>query len=211
MLTCGSCPLTVVSALDFLNFYRLEGLTKEDAGIVASVFKMFLKNLGFEYCWSVKDLNHAAFKNFSTPVSSHTRYKGCDARLLFLALVDTFPPMQTVEVRGGGSLTIPEGTVLEGPEGTVIAPGGSTILVRKDTCRSRHCLNPSHYYFGSRADVAVELNKRNKNKLTTELRIEIKKLNEQDSKKWSYSALARQYQIPYHTVRRLCVGATYNA
>lgn len=188
----------------------MEGLAKEDAGTVARIFKMFLDNLGFDYCWSVKDLNHAAFKNFSTPVSSHTRYKGCDARLLFLALVDIFPPMQTVEVPGGGSITVPEGTVLEGPEGTVIAPSGNTVLVRKDVCRSRHCLNPSHYYFGSRGDVAVELNKRSKNKLTTELRKEIKQLNEEDNKKWSYSALAKHYQIPYYTVRRLCVGATYS-
>jgi hypothetical protein len=40
---------------------------------------------------------------------------------------------------------------------------------------------------------------------------EIKNLHQQDNKKWSYSALAKQYQLPYYTVRRLCVGATYNA
>lgn len=197
--------------MDFLNFYQLEGLAQEDAGRIASIFKMFRDHLGYDYCWSVKDLNHAAFKDFTTPASACTRYKGCDARLLFLALVDIFPPMQTVEVPGGGSLTVPEGTVLESPKGTVIAPSGNTVLVRKAVCRSRHCLNPSHYYFGTRADVAVELNARNKNKLTTELRKEIKNLYAQDSKKWNYTALAKHYQIPYHTVRRLCMGATYNA
>ena len=119
--------------------------------------------------------------------------------------------MQTVEVPGGGSVLVPEGTTVEGPDGTVIAPKGNTVLVRKAVCRSRHCLNPSHYYFGTRADVAVELNARNKNKLTTELRKEIKNLYAQDSKKWNYTALAKHYQIPYHTVRRLCMGATYNA
>jgi hypothetical protein len=197
--------------LDFLSFYQLEGLGNTDAAVVASVFKMFLKNLGFSYCWSVKDLNHAAFKHFTTSSPSCTRYKGRDARLLFLALVDQFPPLQTVQVPGGGTVVVPEGTVIEGPEGVAIAPKGNTVLVRKSVCRSRHCLNPSHYYFGTATDVALERNQKKGSKLTTKLMDEIKNLHQQDNKKWNYSALAKQYQLPYYTVRRLCVGATYNA
>jgi hypothetical protein len=41
--------------------------------------------------------------------------------------------------------------------------------------------------------------------LVTELRLK----NTENRKTWSYAALARQYRLPYHVVRRICNHESY--
>lgn len=81
------------------------------------------------------------------------------------------------------------------------------VAIRRSTCKSPHCLNPSHYYWGSRSDVMLEKQKvRPKNSLSVDL---IEKLRQGRLEGKRVLDLSRQYKVPYHTARRICAGETY--
>ena len=113
---------------------------------------------------------------FNTSKKNHLLYKNRDARPLILSMI---------------GYTYNE---------------DKPIIVRKAECRSIYCLNPSHYYWGTRKDVAYENAKRNNiginNELITKLRIE-------KAEGISSLKLAKAYKLPYHTVRRICNNETY--
>ena len=71
-------------------------------------------------------MNNAGFKGFTTSKKTKLMYKGHDARPLILSMT-------------GRNYSE------ENP-----------IIVKKSECKSQYCLNPAHYYWGTRKDVAYE-------------------------------------------------------
>lgn len=88
------------------------------------------------------------------------------------------------------------------------------ILVRRGVCRSPHCLNPSHYYYGTKSDVALENNIRKpkagnrQNEVTAVIAEQMRM--ERDAGE-SILRLSRKYKIAYHTARRICSDNAYSS
>ena len=156
--------------------FLYENLTPYDQITFAKAFQIALQLWDRDSCWCMKEKNHNIFMGFNTSKTNHLLYKNKDARPLILSMI---------------GYTYSE----ENP-----------IIVRVAKCRSNHCLNPSHYYWGTRKDVAYENTKRNKTGLNNEL---ITKLRIENEEGISSLKLSKAYKIPYHTVRRICNNETY--
>ena len=115
-----------------MEAFLYEGLTPKDEIVFAKAFQVSLQLLGKDSCWCMKKCKDNIFSGFTTSKKGFLSYKGRDARPLLLAMA-----------------------------GKTFEPQ-KPIVVRKSCCKSTYCLNPSHYYWGTRADVAYETTKKNK-------------------------------------------------
>jgi hypothetical protein len=175
-------PKTVpyrVSTLDYLDFFREQYLTTDDLVAVVSALNLFQSGFGTNRCWCLKTINRSELKGFTTSHGSRPLYKGRDARMLTLAIAGQYQ-----------SETQP-------------------IIVRKHVCNSVYCINPNHYYFGTKREVCFERGQRKGSRISPELVTELRLKNTENRKTWSYAALARQYRLPYHVVRRICNHESY--
>jgi hypothetical protein len=81
------------------------------------------------------------------------------------------------------------------------------VAIRRSICKSTYCLNPAHYYWGTRSQVMLEKQKnRQKAALSMDL-IDKLRLGRREGRR--VLDLSRQYKVPYHTVRRICSCETY--
>lgn len=158
------------------DVFLYENLTIEDQIRFARAFQILEEVVGRNRCWCLKEVSHAAFEGFSTAHTSRLLYKGVDARPLILAMSGR---LQTED---------------------------NPIIVRRSACKSKYCLNPSHYYYGTRSAVSLENAQRNKTGLSPQL-IQLIRQGKQEGKK--ILDLSRKYKIPYHTARRVCSEETY--
>lgn len=122
---------------------------------------------------------------FSVANPTKTRYAGIDARLFFLAIAGIYPK-----------------------------EGINQLIVRRNYCKSQHCVNPSHYYYGSKSDVALENQSRKhslketKIPMTPEL---AESLRTGRASGESITSLAIKHRLPYHVARRVCSEGTYKS
>jgi hypothetical protein len=162
-----------------MDAFLATSLTPTDQITFVKAFQIAIQLRGKDKCWCLKrrdQCNHTIFQGFTTSKKVCLSYRGRDARPLLLAMAGE--PSNPLK----------------------------TIIVRRAVCESQYCLNPSHYYWGTRADVAKEsIQKRKKginNALITRLR--------QDSESGISSLkLSKTYRLPYQTVRRICNYETY--
>ena len=105
-------------------------LTPEDQITFAIALQAAIKEIGKDQCWCLKEYNSTALQGFKTTKANMPRYKNKDARPLLLAMIGSYK------------------------EET------KNVLVRRSICNSKHCINPTHYYWGTRSDVAYEESKR---------------------------------------------------
>jgi hypothetical protein len=81
------------------------------------------------------------------------------------------------------------------------------IAIRRQGCCSPYCLNPTHYFWGTKSQLMLEQqSSRKRGSLSVDL-IQKLRVGRQEGKR--ILDLARQYKVPYHTARRICVGETY--
>jgi hypothetical protein len=168
--------------MDSLDFFFQSCLTTDDAVRFAKAFQICLHTLGRDQCWCMKKQNHAAFAGFVTSHNRKTLYRNQDARPLVMALSDRF------------------------------YSDDAPVLVRRACCNSVHCINPGHYYYGTRADVALETEARNpkttnrRNPITAAL---VSTLKEERDQGETILRLSRKYKLPYHVARRICSDDAY--
>jgi hypothetical protein len=170
------CTLTVFPKMDA---FLATSLTPNDKITFVKAFQIALQLRGKDKCWCLKrrdQCNHTIFQGFTTSKKVHLSYRGRDARPLLLAMA--------------------------GQEPDPLKP----IIVRRSICESQYCLNPSHYYWGTRADVARENNERNKTGINNTL---ISRLRQESESGISSLKLSKTYRLPYQTVRRICNYETY--
>jgi hypothetical protein len=160
------------------SVFLYENLTPYDQITFAKAFQIALQLWGKDECWCMKEKNHNVFKGFNTSKPNRLLYKKRDARILMLAMTNRFYSEE------------------------------KPIIVRSGKCKSQHCLNPSHYYWGTRKDVAQENINRKDNGINKELITELRTKNKEGI---SSLKLSKIYKIPYHTVRRICNNETYNS
>lgn len=162
--------------MDLQTLFRDAGLSSEEKVALVKSIEVCLRLYGRDKCWPISTARHRAFEGFNTSHSKTLRYKGADARPLILGMSGQFQPDE------------------------------SYVAIRKSICKSPHCLNPSHFYWGTRAEVALEGQRNKKNGLSPDV---IRALQEGRKEGKRVLDLSRQYKVPYHTARRICAGETY--
>lgn len=170
--------------MDPIRIFRDYDLTELDAVAFAKAFQVCSTAVGWNECWdlSSRALAHPIFNGFNTSNKQKLLYRSRDAQPLLLALSGRY------------------------------FQDARPIIVRRHCCTSRYCLNPLHFYYGTRADVTLETNKR---KNTTKPRTNIVTPEVIDGIMMAKIAgnsilkISRRFRIPYHTVRRIYSGETY--
>lgn len=158
------------------SIFLYEGLAPEDQITFAKAFQVSLQLFGEDKCWCLKENSHTIFQGFTTSKGGRLFYKTRDARPLLLAMAKCFRQENT------------------------------PVIVRRSICKSEYCLNPSHYYWGTRSDVAYESTQRSDKGLNKDLISKLRNLNRDGI---SSLKLSKTYKLPYHTVRRICNKETY--
>lgn len=158
------------------DLFLYEELTTYDEVVIAKAIQLGLQLLGKKNCWCMKLCNHKIFQGFTTSKKNRLLYKTKDARILILAIAGDF------------------------------RTENKSVIVRRAECTSPYCLNPSHYYWGTRADVAYENAKRSEKKINNKL---IDKLRRKNKEGISKKKLSKIYRLPYHTTRRICNHEIY--
>ena len=156
--------------------FLYKGLTPYDQITFAKAFQIAFQLIGKDECWCMKKNTHTVFQGFKTSKTKTLLYRNKDARPLILAMTGRY------------------------------YEENKSIIVRKSICSSQYCLNPTHYYWGTRSDVAYENAQRNTTGVTNEL---ITKLRIESEEGISSLKLSKTYKIPYHTVRRICNNEIY--
>lgn len=156
--------------------FLYEALTPQDQVSIAKAFEVCIDILGKSRCWCIQTHSHATFNGFTTSHDKKILYRNRDARKLLLALSGRFYSDE------------------------------KPVIVRKACCGSVYCLNPAHYYWGTRSDVAFENAQRTNARLNAEVVAQMRKDKEEGR---STLQISRKYKSPYHTVRRICNGEIY--
>jgi hypothetical protein len=159
-----------------LDAFLEASLGPADAMTMVKSFQLAVKYMGRSRCWCMKSLNHAAFEGYTTSHTTGLTYRGRDARPLLMALSGQYPE--------------------EGRE----------MVVRRSSCSSKYCLNPSHYYWGTKSDVALENRRRRSVQLDAAL---IQRLRQEWDAGSNASALSKKYALPYQMTRRICNRETF--
>ena len=158
--------------MDYLEHWSDLYISGQDALHFLNTLEAFHNICGYKKCWDMKKVkDHNLLPGFSTTHKVKTFYKKVDARLLILSLRGQYP----IEKKD--------------------------IIVRIATCKTKNCINPYHYFYGTRSDVAFQANLRNGSNLTKDL---LEVVLEQRRNKRPMAALAREYNVPYHILRRAC-------
>ena len=168
---------TLTPLMKTLEFFRDNGLIAPDAVVFAKAFQVFMRFAGKGACWDLKKSRHRIFSGFINSKRNHLFYKTMDARPFLLAMIGQFPEP------------------------------GKTVIVRRHTCGCKYCLNPTHYYYGTKADVRMETNQRNGDVLTPELVDLIRGADEGLSSK----AVSKRFNVSYQRVRKIRLGQTFEA
>ena len=112
--------------MDLETLFRDAGLSAEEKMAFVKSIEACLRLFGKDKCWRMDSARHRAFAGFGTSSPNALRYKGADARPLILGMSGQFQPDETY------------------------------VAIRKSICKSPYCLNPEHYYWGTRAEVMLE-------------------------------------------------------
>ena len=162
--------------METLEFFRDNGLIPPDAIVFAKAFQVLMKISGKSACWDLNQSRHNIFSGFVNSKRNHLFYKTLDARPFLLAMIGQYPDEE------------------------------NRVIVRRHTCDCKFCLNPSHYYYGTMADVRLETNQRNGDALTPDLVTKIKSVDHGLSNK----EVARRFNLSYQRVRNIRRGYTFD-
>lgn len=164
--------------MDFETLCKENYLSDREILQFITVLKTFCVSHGQNKCWCLKKAkNRDLVANFSTSQNMRPRYRGADARELLLGFVGKFRPDQ------------------------------DSVIVRYGFCESTYCINPLHYFYGTRQDAMWQHNSRKGTKINPELVQQLRDERERTNK--SYAAIARDHKLPYHVVRRICTHESF--
>lgn len=168
------------------EFMAALGLEENDLEWLLKATKVMRERIPPGRCWDLEKINHAFFHGFtirrrqeSTTGGARVFYRGREARSLLLALSGRFQ---------------------EDPK---------QILVRSGSCSSIYCVNPNHFFWGTRGDVALESNRRKGLNISDDIIFEIKDLRNSDPSTWTYGKIAEKYDISSNIVRSICTDGRY--
>lgn len=164
------------SPVDVLTLFRQLDLEPWDQVGLAKAFQLCSRLYKKEACWPVDRHPHIAFDGFNTGNKNVLTYRGVAAGVLLLGLSGRFQESDDL------------------------------VATRISTCKSPQCFNPTHYYWGTKSQVAYETQLRNQKKLSIEL---IENLRNERQNGSSVLALSRKYKLAYHVARRICNGESY--
>jgi hypothetical protein len=160
-----------------LALFNEHYLTSQELYRFIETLQKFETTYGAKACWCLKTVTKSEVKGFSTSHSTKPFFKGIDARPLLLAVLDQYPNWE------------------------------KPLVVRHHECKSPHCINPNHYYFGTKKDICFERGWRRGSRVTPQLVEELREKYEFQNT--SLTSLAKSYKLPYHVVRGICRYLSY--
>ena len=161
--------------MDYLEHWSDLYISGQDALNLLNTLEAFHNIYGYESCWDMKKVKSPQYnQGFSVTHKAKTFYKKVDARILVLALIGQHPDET------------------------------QSVIVRRGVCTTPHCINPYHYFYGTKSDVAFQTNIRKGSHLTEDL---LEVVLEKCKNKRAMAAVAREYNLPYHVIRRACQRA----
>ena len=169
-------PYPQIPLMETLEFFRDNGLIPPDVIVFAKAFQVLMKISGKNSCWDLNKSRHNIFSGFVNSKRNHLFYKTLDARPFLLAMIGQYPDEE------------------------------NRVIVRRHVCDCKFCLNPSHYYYGTMADVRLETNQRNGDALTPDLVTKIRSVDHGLSNK----EVARRFNLSYQRVRKIRRGYTFD-
>jgi hypothetical protein len=161
-----------------LQFFNDYSLTQQDLIFFVETLNKFQNTFGPIPCWRLKSAIKSQLPGFNTSHPRYPTFKKVSAKPLALAVVDQYEDET------------------------------NSILVTRHQCRSTHCINPNHCYWGTKRDVCFERGWRKKSQVTPELVAELR--NKYESEKISFASLSKTYKLPYHIVRNICRYVVYD-
>ena len=81
------------------------------------------------------------------------------------------------------------------------------VAVRAASCKSPYCFNPTHYFWGTKSEVAIETQSRKNEKISLDV---VQKVRNERQEGVQVLELSRKYKLPYHVTRRICSGKSYS-
>ena len=160
-----------------LEFFSEHSLTPQDLAYFVETQFRFQGTFGSNACWCLKKILKTTVNGFSTSHSTRPLFKGTDAKPLALSIVGQYQD----ETR--------------------------SVMVRRHECTSVYCINPAHFYWGTKQDVCLERGWRKGSRVTVQLVEELRKKYE--TQNTSITSLAKSYKLPYHVVRSICRYISY--
>jgi len=160
-----------------LALFNEHYLTSQELRQFLETLQRFEVTYGPKACWCLKTVTKAEVKGFSTGHSTKPFFKGIDARPLLLAVTNQY------------------------------STGEKPLVIRRHECESSHCVNPNHYYFGTKQDACFERGWRKGSRVTLKLVEELREKYE--TQNTSITSLAKSYKLPYHVVRSICRYLSY--
>jgi hypothetical protein len=170
--------------MEILRFFFESSLSSDDAVAFAKAVQICFHTLGGDRCWCMDKSKHSSFQGFVTSHGSRLLYKNQDARPFLLALSNRF------------------------------YSDDRPVIVRRSCCTSKYCLNPSHAYYGTRSDVALENEtkkpqaKKRRTVVTVEMAEQMRQCRDAGE---TILKLSRRYKLPYHVARRICSENAYSS
>lgn len=77
-------------------------------------------------------------------------------------------------------------------------------LIRKHNCKSHHCINPSHYFYGDHLELTLEKWKRSGLNINKDIYYKIIELRKESPKTYTYGKLSEMFEISSRTIRTIC-------
>ena len=84
------------------------------------------------------------------------------------------------------------------------------VIVRRSCCTSNYCINPNHYFYGTRTDVGLQNQLRAGINLSLNIIDEIRSKRSSDTRFWSYRRLSWHFKVPEKIVARICRRESYD-
>ena len=174
------------------KFFVERGLGTEDLVWILKCLKLLGERLPDDCCWSLDKINHAFFHGFTlqrkNPFEEPSALTGA--------------PTGRPRYRGRDARAL------------ILAIAGrygesGQVVVRTASCSSPYCVNPNHYYWGSKSDVQLERLRRNGTSLSWETIKKIRTLRNTDPQKYTYQKLSEEFHLSYSVIRGICNKGIY--
>lgn len=167
--------------MDSKTVFLYEYLTDRDLVEFAYVLNLFLELSGEKECWCIQKTSHSALINFTASHRTQPQFKGRDARMLTLSIINQF---QTDE---------------------------KPVIVRRRECTSKYCINPLHYFYGTRSDVQlVRYNRTANSDLDHETIKSIRLKRQSNPRIWTYRKLSWEFKLSERTIAGICRRESYD-
>jgi hypothetical protein len=175
------------------QFFADRGLGTEDLIWLLKCTKLLRERLPGDRCWCLDKINHPFFHGFT--LQGRGALKGA----------------QGDPEKASGKRPMYRGrdarSLILAITGRYGEPG--KVVVRTAACKSFYCINPTHYYWGTKGDVQLERLRRGGTDLPNEVIKQVREARQSNAQIYTYQKLAEEFDLSYSVIRGICTKGNY--